>query len=30
MYKTMKEYLDKLVTIYNLDLDKQIIIETEN
>ena len=27
MYKTMKEYLDKLVTIYNLDINKQIIID---
>ena len=30
IYKTIKEYLEKLVTIYNLDINKQIIIEHEN
>jgi len=29
-YKTMKEYLEKLSSIYGLDLDKQVIYEDDN
>jgi hypothetical protein len=29
-YVTMEEYLEKLASIYNFDIDKQIIVEDEN
>ena len=29
-YKTMKEYLEKLSSIYGLDVDKQVIYEDDN